>query len=110
MRSKHASLGLLVAVVVSLAACGGGSAGNAKADAAAARTVTSQFSKASVTVKKLTCTGPVPGVIDCVGKTTDGKVVDATLTAQGNAATCHGPLIADLAGKSIASVADVACH
>jgi hypothetical protein len=61
-------------------------------------------------VNKLVCHGPAPGVIDCVGTSKDGGVINATLTAQANQANCHGPLVVDVAGKPIATLADVACH
>jgi hypothetical protein len=109
-------LGLVVMVVaLSASACGGSGGGpkgvsNGAAHAATAAAMAAQLSQRGFTLSgAIHCNGRAPGVIDCVGKTSDGKVIAGTLTAATNGTSCSGPLVIHVGSNEVASVATARC-
>jgi hypothetical protein len=106
----------LVALVALLAsACGGSGGGqkglsNGSVHATTAAAISAQLSQRSIGVSgAIHCNGRAPGVIDCIGRTTDGKTISATLTAATNGTNCRGPLVIAVASNEVASVASAKC-
>jgi hypothetical protein len=109
--------GLVVMVVAVIAtACGGSSGGskgvsNGTAHSATAAAIEAQLSQRGITPSgAIHCNGRAPGVIDCTGKTSDGKMISATLTAATNGTSCTGPLVIHVGSNEVASVASAKCN
>ena len=78
--------------------------------AATAAAIAAQLSQRGIGLSgAISCNGRAPGVIDCIGKTTDGKTISATLTAATNGTNCSGPLVIAVASSEVASVATAKC-
>jgi hypothetical protein len=108
--------GAIVLVVVLIASACGGSGGsrkgvsNSTVHAATAAAIAAQLSQRGIDVSgEIHCNGRAPGVIDCIGKTKDGKAISATLDAQTNGTNCTGPLVIHVASNEVASVATAKC-
>jgi hypothetical protein len=106
----------LVATLALIASACGGSDGGGKGlstgsvHAATAAAIAAQLSQRGIGLSgAISCNGRAPGVIDCIGKTTDGKTISATLTAATNGTNCSGPLVIAVASSEVASVATAKC-
>jgi hypothetical protein len=106
---------LVALVALSAAACGGSGGGGSglssgNVHAVTAAVIAAQLSQRGIGVSgSIHCNGRAPGVIDCVGKTTDGKPISATLTAVTSGTSCSGPLVIAVASTQVASVATAKC-
>jgi hypothetical protein len=117
MRPVSRLLAVAIVIVGALiaAACGGsGGSGNGVSSgtvhAATAAAIAAQLSQRGIDVSgAIHCNGRAPGVIDCVGKTKDGKAISATLDAETNGTSCSGPLVIHVASNEVASVATAKC-
>ena len=106
----------IVLVVALIAPACGSSGGSQKGvstgtvHAATAAAIAAQLSQRGIDVSgAIHCNGRAPGVIDCVGKTKDGKAISATLDATTNGTNCSGPLVIHVASNEVASVATAKC-
>ena len=116
MRSVARSLArpIVVSIALVAAGCGGGGhragVSSGTAHSATAASVEAELSQRGVSVSgAIHCAGRAPGVIDCTGKTSDGKPVSATLTATTSGTTCSGPLVIHVASTEVASLASAKC-
>jgi hypothetical protein len=104
---------LALAIVLVAAGCGGGHGSGVSegtAHSATAASVAAQLSQRGINLKgSMRCNGRAPGVIDCTGKTSDGKPVGATLTAKTSGQTCRGPLVITVGSTQVASLPDAKC-
>jgi len=57
----------------------------------------------------ITCNGRAPGVIDCLGTTSDGKPISATLNASTSGTSCTGPMVVNVGSTQIASMTNERC-
>jgi len=79
------------------------------------RTATANDVKRVLTTKgisvkgSITCDGRAPGVIDCIGITTDGKSVSATLIASTSGKSCTGPMVVNVANVQVDSLPNEKC-
>ncbi len=96
-----------------LGGCGGG--GSTGPSASVVRTATANDVKRVLTDKgisvkgAITCNGKAPGVIDCVGTTTDGKPVSATLNASTSGLSCTGPMVVNVDNSQVAASPNEKC-
>jgi hypothetical protein len=114
LRMRSLARPLVLAAALAVVGCGGSghSSGvsNGTAHSATASSVEAQLSQRGITLNGgMHCNGPAPGVIDCTGKTSDGKAVSATLTAKTSGTTCTGPLVISVGSTQVASVANAKC-
>jgi hypothetical protein len=112
MRSLTRSF--LLAVVLLTVGCGGSGhntgVSNGTAHSATAASVEAQLSQHGITVAgSIHCNGKAPGVIDCTGKTSDGKPISATLTAKTSGAACSGPLVISVGSTQVTAVDNAKC-
>jgi ABC-type glycerol-3-phosphate transport system substrate-binding protein len=111
----HARLLLPAAVLmVALASgCGGGGTTGPSADKVRTTTasdVETVLRSMSVDVKgAITCFGQAPGIVDCKGTTSDGKDIQATLTASTSGLSCTGPMVVNVNKMQLASLPDEKC-
>lgn len=96
-----------------LGACGSG--GSSGPSASVVRTATANDVKRvlatdNVSVKgTITCDGKAPGVIDCIGTTTDGKSISATVNASTSGQNCTGPMVVNVGTNQVASLPNEKC-
>jgi hypothetical protein len=105
---------LVLAIALATVGCGGGGhnsgVSSTTAHAATAASVEAQLSQKGISLNGgVHCNGRAPGVIDCTGKTSDGKSVSATLTAKTNGTTCTGSLVISVGSSQVASVDNAKC-
>jgi len=113
--SMRARLLLPAAVVTAVLAtgCGGGGTTGPSKDKVRSTTaadVVTVLRGHNISVKgSITCDGQAPGIVDCHGTTTDGKDIQATLTASTSGLSCTGPMVVNLDKKQLASLPDEKC-
>lgn len=62
----------------------------------------------------ITCNGRAPNagqvsVIDCLGTTTDGKAISATLNASTSGKSCTGPMVVNVGATQVDSLTNEKC-
>ncbi|HEX3541950.1 MAG TPA: hypothetical protein VHT75_16065 [Acidimicrobiales bacterium] len=93
--------------------CGGGGTTGPSKDKVRTTTaadVTSVLHSHGVDVKgAITCFGQAPGIIDCHGTSSDGKDIQATLTAATSGLSCTGPMVVNVNKTQLVSLPDEKC-
>ena len=114
MRVPGARL-LIPAVITAVLVCGcsgSGTTGPSKDQVrtATAADVTSILHGHNIDLRgSITCFGQAPGIIDCHGTTSDGKDIQATLTAATSGRSCTGPMVVNVNKSQLVSLPDEKC-
>lgn len=93
------------AAVVAVLAAGCGNKGASGPSKATVRRTTSAdvvsvLQAHNVDVKgSISCYGQAPGIVDCLGQTSSGTMITATLSASTSGLSCTGPMIVNV-GKT----------
>jgi hypothetical protein len=102
---------VLTAVLAS--GCGGSKSSGPSADKVRSTTaadVVAVVRSKNISVKgSISCFGQAPGIVDCHGTTTDGKDIQATLTASTSGLSCTGPMVVNVNKTQLASLPDEKC-
>ncbi len=103
----------LVATAIFVTGCGGGAASGPSADRVRTTTaadVATVLRSHNIDVKgSITCFGQAPGIVDCKGTTSDGKDIQATLTASTSGLSCTGPMVVNVDKMQLDSLPDEKC-
>jgi hypothetical protein len=93
--------------------CGGSGTTGPSADKVRSTTaadVMSVLQSHNIAVKgSISCFGQAPGIIDCHGTSSDGKDIQATLTASTSGLNCTGPMVVNINKTQLASLPDEKC-
>lgn len=112
IRARFLLPAALVAAILASGCGGGGTTGPSKdkVRTTTAADVVSVLHSHNISVKgSITCDGQAPGIVDCKGTTTDGKDIQATLTASTSGLSCTGPMVVNVDKKQLASLPDEKC-
>lgn len=112
--SHQVSLGLCAAAVVTLLAGGCGSKSAKGPSKSIVRTATAAdvvqvLNAHNVDYKgSISCFGQAPGIVDCLGFTSSGTMITATLNASASGKSCTGPMVVNV-GKTQYTESDERC-
>jgi len=100
--SHRLCLGLCAAAVVTLLAGGCGAKSTTGPSKSVVRTATAAavvqvLNAHNVDYKgSISCYGQAPGIVDCVGSTSSGTMITATLSASASGKSCTGPMVVNV--------------
>ena len=103
----------LVATAILVTGCGGGTTSGPSVDKVRTTTaadVATVLRSHNIDVKgSISCFGQAPGIVDCNGTTSDGKDIQATLTASTSGLSCTGPMVVNVDKMQLDSLPDEKC-